>query len=59
MYSVNGTPVDCVKLAVHVVLKDMHPDMLLAGINHGSNSAINALYSGTMVAVFEGCLLGD
>ncbi|WP_290450545.1 5'/3'-nucleotidase SurE [Muribaculum intestinale] len=58
MYSVNGTPVDCVKLAVHVVLKDMHPDILLAGINHGSNSAINALYSGTMGAVFEGCLLG-
>ncbi|MDE5706149.1 5'/3'-nucleotidase SurE [Muribaculum sp.] len=58
MYSVNGTPVDCVKLAVHVVLGDKRPDILLSGINHGSNSAINALYSGTMGAVFEGCLLG-
>lgn len=58
MYSVNGTPVDCVKLGVHVVLGDRCPDLMLAGINHGSNSAINALYSGTMGAVFEGCLLG-
>ena len=58
MYGVNGTPVDCVKLGVHAILKDKCPDILLAGINHGSNSAINTLYSGTMGAVFEGCLLG-
>ncbi len=58
MYSVTGTPVDCVKLGVHALLADRRPDMVIAGINHGSNSAINALYSGTMGAVFEGCLLG-
>lgn len=58
MYSVNGTPVDCLKLALHVVLGNRLPDLVLAGINHGSNSAINALYSGTMGAVFEGCLAG-
>lgn len=58
MYCVNGTPVDCLKLGLHVVLANKRPDLVLAGINHGSNSAINALYSGTMGAVFEGCLAG-
>lgn len=55
MYSVNGTPVDCVKLAMHVLFRDRRPDILCSGINHGSNAAINVLYSGTMGAVFEGC----
>lgn len=58
LYSVNGTPVDCVKLAIHVLFADRLPDLLLSGINHGSNSAINVIYSGTMAAVFEGCLVG-
>ena len=39
VWSVNGTPVDCVKLALHALFKDRRPDMILSGINHGSNSA--------------------
>lgn len=57
MYSVSGTPVDCVKLAMHHIL-DRRPDLVVAGINHGSNSAINVLYSGTMGATMEGCAFG-
>ncbi len=57
IYSVNGTPVDCVKLGIHAVL-DRKPDLLLSGINHGSNAAVNNIYSGTMGAAMEGCLLG-
>lgn len=56
MYSVNGTPVDCVKLAIHAVL-DRKPDLILSGINHGSNSGNNVIYSGTMGAVMEGCMM--
>lgn len=56
-YSVDGTPVDCVKLAMHAVL-DRKPDILISGVNHGSNAAINNLYSGTMGAAMEGCVLG-
>ncbi len=56
-YSVSGTPVDCVKLAVNVVL-DRRPDLVVSGINHGSNSSINVIYSGTMSAAMEGCLEG-
>lgn len=57
MYKVNGTPVDCVKLAMHAAV-DRKPDLVVAGINHGSNASVNVLYSGTMGAVMEGCLLG-
>ncbi|MCD6090277.1 MAG: 5'/3'-nucleotidase SurE [Bacteroidales bacterium] len=56
-YSCNGTPVDCVKLGEQVVLKGK-PDLLVSGINHGSNAAINVVYSGTMAAVIEGCIDG-
>lgn len=56
-YSCNGTPADCVKLAFKVVLK-RRADFLFSGINHGSNSSINIIYSGTMAAVFEGALAG-
>jgi len=56
-YSVSGTPVDCVKLAVNVIL-DSKPDMIVSGINHGSNSSINVIYSGTMSAAVEGALEG-
>ena len=56
-YSVSGTPVDCVKLAVNVIL-DRKPDMIVSGINHGSNSSINVIYSGTMSAAVEGALEG-
>lgn len=57
VYQTNGTPVDCVKLAMHEIL-DGKPDLLVSGINHGSNAAISILYSGTMGAVLEGCVMG-
>ena len=57
MYSVNGTPVDCVKLAIFDILPSM-PDFVVAGINHGANSGTSTIYSGTMGVVFEGCMLG-
>jgi 5'-nucleotidase len=56
-YACSGTPVDCVKLAVNVVLP-RRPDLILSGINHGSNSSINVIYSGTMSAAVEGALEG-
>lgn len=52
-YKTNGTPVDCVKLAERVLLKDEKIDLLISGINHGSNSATSVLYSGTMAAAIE------
>lgn len=58
MWKVNGTPVDCVKIAMHTILDGRKPDLVVAGINHGSNSAVNVLYSGTMGAVMEGCVFG-
>jgi len=56
-YSVNGTPVDCVKLAMNQVFNNP-TDLLLSGINHGSNASVSIFYSGTMAAVIEGCLYG-
>jgi 5'-nucleotidase len=53
-YMCTGTPTDCVKLALNEIV-DRRPDLVVAGINHGSNSAINVIYSGTMGAVLEGC----
>lgn len=57
IYKATGTPVDCVKLALCQVL-NRKPDILVSGINHGSNSSINVIYSGTMGAAIEGCLNG-
>lgn len=57
MRSVTGTPVDCVKLAMHHVLP-RRPDIILSGINHGSNAGNSIIYSGTMGAALEGCMLG-
>lgn len=57
MYSCSGTPVDCVKLALHSVLT-RKPDLVVGGINHGDNSAVNVHYSGTMGVVLEGCMKG-
>jgi 5'-nucleotidase len=54
-YAANGTPVDCVKLGLKVALSEK-PDLLVSGINHGSNANINVIYSGTMAAVIEGCM---
>ena len=57
-YECSGTPVDCVKLAKNVVLKDREIDLCVSGINHGSNAAINIIYSGTMSAAMEASLEG-
>jgi 5'-nucleotidase len=54
----SGTPVDCVKLAKHVVLKDREIDLCVSGVNHGSNASINILYSGTMSAAMEAAVEG-
>lgn len=53
----SGTPVDCVKIAVNQVL-DRRPDLVLSGVNHGSNASINVVYSGTMSAAMEGAIEG-
>lgn len=55
LYKCTGTPVDCVKLALNEVL-DRTPDLLVSGINHGTNAAICIHYSGTMGAALEGCI---
>lgn len=57
VFSVAGTPVDCVKLALHTILP-RRPDFVFSGINHGSNSGTAITYSGTMGAVLEGCMAG-
>jgi len=54
----SGTPADCVKLAKHYVLKDRKVDLVVSGVNHGSNTSISVLYSGTMSAAIEGALEG-
>jgi 5'-nucleotidase len=54
-YVVNGTPTDCVKLAINKLLP-RKPDLLVSGINHGSNSSTSVLYSGTLGAALEGSL---
>ncbi len=56
-YAVNGTPADCVKLGVSTLLPH-RPDIVVSGINHGSNTSVNAIYSGTVSAATEGTLMG-
>lgn len=56
-YVCTGTPVDCVKLAVNNLL-ERKPDLIVSGINHGANSSVNIIYSGTMAAAIEGALAG-
>ena len=56
-YAVEGTPVDCVKLAIDQLLPRM-PDLVVSGINQGPNAAINTIYSGTVSAALEGAILG-
>ncbi|MCX6292097.1 MAG: 5'/3'-nucleotidase SurE [Bacteroidetes bacterium] len=53
----SGTPVDCVKIAIDKILH-RKPDLCVSGINHGSNSSINVIYSGTMSAAMEGAIEG-
>ncbi len=55
-YQCSGTPVDCVKLAKHFVLKDRKPDLLVSGVNHGPNTSISVVYSGTMAAALEAAI---
>ncbi len=56
-WAINGTPADCVKLAVSTLLEH-RPDIVVSGINHGSNTSVNAIYSGTVSAATEGTLMG-
>ena len=56
-YACSGTPVDCVKIAVNKLV-DRIPDLVVSGINHGANSSINVIYSGTMSAALEGAMEG-
>lgn len=56
IYSCQGTPVDCVKLAINQLLDGNLPDLVLSGINHGSNSSSSVVYSGTMAVAMEGCI---
>lgn len=57
-YQCSGTPADCVKLAKHHILKDRDIDLVVSGINHGSNTSISVLYSGTMSAAIEAAIEG-
>lgn len=57
VYACTGTPSDCIKLACHTVV-ERRPSLIVGGINHGDNSAVNAHYSGTMGVVIEGCMKG-
>ncbi len=56
-YAINGSPTDCVKLALSTIL-DNTPDLIVSGINYGQNTSINILYSGTVAAATEGYLVG-
>lgn len=57
IYTCSGTPVDCVKLALSH-LCEKAPDLIVSGINHGANTSVSVLYSGTMAAAVEGCFYG-
>jgi len=56
-YAINGTPADCVKIGLSGLIKKK-PDFVVSGINHGQNTAVNILYSGTVSAATEGYLSG-
>jgi 5'-nucleotidase len=57
-FAVDGTPTDCAYLAIHHVMKDIRPDLMVSGINHGPNLADDVTYSGTVAAAMEASLLG-
>jgi 5'-nucleotidase len=57
-YAIEGTPTDCVLFAVKHLLKDRKPDIVLSGVNRGTNMADDVTYSGTIAGAMEGCLLG-
>lgn len=58
VFSVQGTPTDCVHFALNELMKDELPDLVLTGINHGANLGDDVLYSGTVAAAMEGHFLG-
>ena len=58
IYAFSGTPVDCAKFAFDHLFADRKVDLVLSGINHGSNAAVNVMYSGTMGAAIEGSIYG-
>ena len=57
-YALTGTPADCVKMAMNKFYPDKKPDLLVSGINHGSNASIASIYSGTLGATAEGTIYG-
>ncbi len=58
MYTVDGTPTDCVTLALHEILKKRMPDIVVSGLNHGANMGEDVIYSGTVAAALEGAIMG-
>lgn len=56
IYKTNGTPVDCVKLALNHLFEDRKPDAVFSGVNHGTNASVAIHYSGTLGAVIEACI---
>jgi 5'-nucleotidase len=58
IYSVDGTPTDCVTLAFHEILKKRLPDIVVSGLNHGANMGEDVIYSGTVAAALEGAIMG-
>ena len=56
VWACSGTPVDCVKIALHELLQSRQPDLIMGGINHGDNSSVNNHYSGTMGIAYEGAM---
>ena len=58
IYAFSGTPVDCAKIAFDHIFANRKVDLVLSGINHGSNAAVNVMYSGTMGAAIEGSFYG-
>jgi 5'-nucleotidase len=58
VYSVDGTPTDCVTLAFHKLLKRRPPQLVVSGLNHGANMGEDVTYSGTVAAAIEGTIMG-
>lgn len=58
VYGCSGTPTDCVKMSMNKIFTNSPPDLLVSGINHGSNTSVAALYSGTLGAAAEGTIYG-
>jgi 5'-nucleotidase len=55
-YAVEGTPADCIKMGIKNIMREL-PDIVVSGINHGSNAAINIIYSGTVSAAREAAIM--